>query len=670
MTSITTPSKVLIGHPTFNRSIESHGSAHSADTNYNGWRGEGTVGNEDIGTQTDGSGGGGGSITSSGRIILSDARRKKEDTIVDIGLESMKYNGAIPFRQLQRPDRLTRQGSRQSECDGSLLGDFMSNTSQPLTSNISSSNVDKKLLISSSINANNTNDLTSIAVNVPSQSINSHHTNNINNNPDETSSRQTLVHSRSGESKRVERTSRKECYRLGRRKLLFEKRRKASDYALFFAMIGLLLMVLEQELTMAKVYDKNNWCSLLLKSFITLSTLILLSMIVFYHALEVKLFMIDNCLDDWRIAMTWQRVLQIGAEVSICAIHPIPGSIAFDWTTHMSNKAEYHSQIKTVRVYVDILLSLPMFFRLYLICRVMLLHSKLFTDASSRSIGAFNRIKFNTRFVVKTLMTICPGTVLLVFILSLFIIASWILRACESNHDPKHHGNLLNSMWLIAVTFLAIGYGDIVPNTYCGRAICVVSGLTGVSCTATMVAVLARKLELTRAEKHVHNFMMDTQLTKRLKNAAANVLRETWLIYKYTKLVKIVNTSKVRTHQRKFLQAIHSLRKVKLDQRKLTDNVNAVSDIARLQSSVYDIVTQMLTNQTVLETKFHELDSRVMTLQSQIENLPNLMVTAVTEQNNRLWERLETHVQTQLNAIRPALPTISVTCPPQRQNTV
>ena len=35
--------------------------------------------------------------------------------------------------------------------------------------------------------------------------------------------------------------------------------------------------------------------------------------------------------------------------------------------------------------------------RLYLICRVMLLHSKLFTDASSRSIGALNRINFNTR---------------------------------------------------------------------------------------------------------------------------------------------------------------------------------------------------------------------------------------------------------------------------------
>ncbi len=46
------------------------------------------------------------------------------------------------------------------------------------------------------------------------------------------------------------------------------------------------------------------------------------------------------------------------------------------------------------------------------------------------------------------------------------------------------------------------------------------------------------------------------------------------------------------------------------------------------------------------------------------------MATTVNEQNNRLWERLEAHVQTQLNTIRQPLPTISVTCPPQRQNTV
>lgn len=141
-----------------------------------------------------------------------------------------------------------------------------------------------------------------------------------------------------------------------------------------------------------------------------------------------QLFMIDNCADDWRIAMTWQRIAQISLELLICAIHPIPGEYYFLWTTKLANKG---GDFGSTWVPYDVTLSLPMFFRLYLICRVMLLHSKLFTDASSRSIGALNRINFNTRFVLKTLMTICPGTVLLVFMVSLWIIASWTLRQCE-----------------------------------------------------------------------------------------------------------------------------------------------------------------------------------------------------------------------------------------------
>lgn len=102
----------------------------------------------------------------------------------------------------------------------------------------------------------------------------------------------------------------------------------------------------------------------------------------------LQLFMIDNCADDWRIAMTWQRIAQITTELVICAIHPIPGQYYFLWTTRLANKG---GTIGMVWVPYDVTLSLPMFLRLYLICRVMLLHSKLFTDASSRSIGEFCR---------------------------------------------------------------------------------------------------------------------------------------------------------------------------------------------------------------------------------------------------------------------------------------
>ncbi|KPP74593.1 hypothetical protein Z043_106238 [Scleropages formosus] len=283
-----------------------------------------------------------------------------------------------------------------------------------------------------------------------------------------------------------------------------------------------------------------------------------------------KLFMVDNAADDWRIAMTSERMFFICLEILVCAIHPIPGNYTFTWTARL---AFSYTPSKT-DADVDIILSIPMFLRLYLIARVMLLHSKLFTDASSRSIGALNKINFNTRFVMKTLMTICPGTVLLVFTISLWIIAAWTVRACERYHDNMDiTSNFLGAMWLISITFLTIGYGDMVPNTYCGKGVCLLTGIMGAGCTALVVAVVAKKLELTKAEKHVHNFMMDTQLTKRtavpfahlemlfftfqVKNTAANVLRETWLIYKNTKLVRKMDHAKVRKHQRKFLQAIH-----------------------------------------------------------------------------------------------------------------
>ena len=39
-------------------------------------------------------------------------------------------------------------------------------------------------------------------------------------------------------------------------KLLFEKRRRISDYALIFGMTGILLMIIETEFSMSKFYDK------------------------------------------------------------------------------------------------------------------------------------------------------------------------------------------------------------------------------------------------------------------------------------------------------------------------------------------------------------------------------------------------------------------------------
>lgn len=45
-------------------------------------------------------------------------------------------------------------------------------------------------------------------------------------------------------------------YRLGRRRRMFQQRSMVSDYSLAFAVLGILLMIVENELTLGQVVTK------------------------------------------------------------------------------------------------------------------------------------------------------------------------------------------------------------------------------------------------------------------------------------------------------------------------------------------------------------------------------------------------------------------------------
>lgn len=87
--------------------------------------------------------------------------------------------------------------------------------------------------------------------------------------------------------------------------------------------------------------------------------------------------------------MTMERVLLIALELIVSAVHPVPGDFKFMWRARLA----FSYAPSQAEADLDMVLSVPMFLRLYLIARVMLLHSKLFTDASSRSIGALNKVR-------------------------------------------------------------------------------------------------------------------------------------------------------------------------------------------------------------------------------------------------------------------------------------
>ncbi|XP_071374509.1 small conductance calcium-activated potassium channel protein 1-like [Centroberyx affinis] len=419
-------------------------------------------------------------------------------------------------------------------------------------------------------------------------------------------------------------------WRLVRRRALFERRQRLNDFALGVGIFGVVVMVMETELSWS-VYSKSSIYSLALKSVISLSTIILLGLIIAYHCCEVQLYVHDSGAEDWRIAMTTERVTLIALELAAVAVHPYPVGLF-----------SYFQRIRAARgplseTELEIVLALPMFLRLYLLGRAMMLHSRLFTDTASRSIGALNKIHFNTRFVGKTLMTTYPGTVLMIFSVSLWIVAAWGLHVCERHHNYKDlSSNYMEALWMVSVTFLSIGYGDVVPHTYCGRSICLLTGIMGAGCTVLVVAVVARKLELTRAEKHVHNFMMDSHITKRIKIAAANVLRETWLIYKHTRLSREKDHTRVRMHQRKLLLAIHQLRRVKMERRKLADQANTLVDLCKMQNLMYDVLSEVQGCRGDLDTHIYSLEKHVEELREGFRSLMPLLSNTLSTQNSSI----------------------------------
>ncbi|XP_023690577.1 intermediate conductance calcium-activated potassium channel protein 4 isoform X1 [Paramormyrops kingsleyae] len=416
-------------------------------------------------------------------------------------------------------------------------------------------------------------------------------------------------------------------YRLRDRKFLLEDKKRLCAWALGTAILGILLMILHAELCPV-IYRPTSIYAFIINGLISLSTGCLLILIVAFHIKDIRLFTIDHYQVDWRIAMTTQRVLGISLELVVCAIHPVATywlssvdasmkAIDENGGSHQGTSSNFSSRLcssaqhKGALLDSEVLLSSLMFLRLYLVHRAILLHSKVLLSASYRSIGSLNNINFTFRFVLKVLMNKYPGRTLLFFILFFWLTASWLLTLCERQIQAPT-GSMDTALWLIAITFLTVGYGDVSPQTTCGKMVCLFAGVMGVACTAMLVAVMTKKLALNKGEKHVHYFMMDIQISKRIRHAAANVLRECWLLHRADTRRKA--SGERRQQQRHLLEAIRVFRYLRLKQRKLRDNANEMVDLPKMQMIMCDLSANW-------NNSYRELEQRIISMERKLDEL-------------------------------------------------
>ncbi|XP_052830026.1 small conductance calcium-activated potassium channel protein 2-like [Octopus bimaculoides] len=421
--------------------------------------------------------------------------------------------------------------------------------------------------------------------------------------------------------------------RLSQRKKLFRQRRRIVNVEFSLAMFGIILMLIETELHSRNYYTKSSLISFSIKFSISLSTLALLGAIILYHITGIRLRMTANGLEDWRLATDTSTYIKVCTELIICAIHPPPMSIQIE----LSFKDGENKMVS-----LDPFLSILMLLRLYIVGKFMVIHSKLYSDTSTQSLGALNKVKINSPFIFKALMSTKPGTTLIAIMVIMFFVDSWAMKTCEFYYASKNENNFSNSMWLIAITFLTVGYGDVTPNSSCGQFICVCTGLMGVGTTALLVAVIAQKIEQTRAEKYVHNFVTRAHLDKCYRNAAADVVKQVMFLWCHQKGKKLseqrltpagslhsVSGSKYTDtlkHRSKLLQSIQLMRVAKSENMTLRESAIGLIELSKTLENVLRMVDELNTKQSNICERVVSLETSTNQINDKLDAIHNLLL--------------------------------------------
>lgn len=127
-------------------------------------------------------------------------------------------------------------------------------------------------------------------------------------------------------------------------------------------LLGIGLMIIENEISFSVGHNQDTVISWFLKLTITVTTVILLGLILYYHRLDLTLFALTNCFQDWRHALTGSKLFSVILEIFICAIHPMPNRLTPNWNWNKSNSTVTTAEttaIPLTYITMDVALGLP-----------------------------------------------------------------------------------------------------------------------------------------------------------------------------------------------------------------------------------------------------------------------------------------------------------------------
>ena len=147
-------------------------------------------------------------------------------------------------------------------------------------------------------------------------------------------------------------------------------------------------------------------------------------------------------------------------------------------------------------------------------------------------------------------------TIFIIFIVSLCIF-SCIIRVFEygysndnSHKDSKgiindKYKSYADNFWMIIISMMTIGYGDIYPETHLGRVIIFFSAIVGMLVLSLLVVTLNNLIDFSKEEYKAYNLIVKDQANKSMKKMAIKLIKSIMKLVEIKKDIKVLkNQSK------------------------------------------------------------------------------------------------------------------------------
>lgn len=241
--------------------------------------------------------------------------------------------------------------------------------------------------------------------------------------------------------------------------------------------------------------------------FITSSTTLLVIILIVFHYEVKKNFLIFKHEIPFNSSIFSKNlIIPMIIEIIVIAIHTPPyfNGMTFKIATTGPNS-------ETVEIYADLLISVLILSRVYLLCKFYANYSKWGDVFASRVCNESNA-KSGIVFTIKAGIKEHPFlSVIIVFILSIMILGygfrnteiSFVKNMPHEYFQDWTH--IENGFWFMCNTLLSIGYGDYYPTTILGRIIAFVACIWGILLESLLVIAITSAMDLNPKEEAAYN---------------------------------------------------------------------------------------------------------------------------------------------------------------------